>query len=589
MADHHHRREPLAAEPAGDLLLHQDAAVVVRAQVLDVVAELDVPGVVRRDRGDEQGADDDGPGMAGAPGHRLLDAERVEVEAVPDLLAPGPSLVPGDHRRQQEEDGDQAEHDPGPDQKPEVPQPLVVGDAHGVEGSRRGDRPGEDAERGGAHHQAERVGERAASLALLDITGVHHDGEVGAETHQHRREPGGRRVEMTQGDVGDRQGGELPDQERHRGIEDRPEAAVAEVIKKDDDEERQRAVAHHVLHDQAAVFQGDDIAAAVRHFGRAGHGARRPGRPRPGRLAGRGALRLLVARESALERRRRPRRRGGDLRHQQLVEGDVLGRLDRLGDHQERVAVLRQVVPLVPLHRERALVPQQHLEQQGTDEERVLLEDLLGKERRGAGQLADILAHPLADRLIGELGRQIVNPRRWQEQRLVPAEEREEGARGVDLVLDVPDRGDRLELLGQKVRVLLKVFAGLSLARLDQDDQIVETAEIADRPLEGVDNAVVLRNQVQHVPVETQPAAQVDGGEDHQEGDQEDRPVPPAGEFLDAQEEPLLAPARHQISRRPSSAFPTVTSSAYSSSEPTARPIPIRVTLRPSGLRSRDR
>ncbi len=48
-------------------------------------------------------------------------------------------------------------------------------------------------------------------------------------------------------------------------------------------------------------------------------------------------------------------------------------------------------------------------------------------------------------------------------------------------------------------------------------------------------------------------------------------------------------PRQGQISRRPSIALSIVTSSANSSSEPTGTPMPMRVTLRPRGLRSLER
>src|SRR5438876_968986 len=124
-------------------------------------------------------------------------------------------------------------------------------------------------------------------------------------------------------------------------------------------------------------------------------------------------------------------------------------------------------------------------------------------------------------------------------------------ARRVDLVLDVADRRDRLQLGGEQVGVLLEVLRSLTLAGLDQDQQIVEASEIADRLLEGVDDPIVLRYQIQDVAVQGEAAAEDDRQQDDQERDQEDQAIAATRELLDAQEEPLLAAALHRPEPRP--------------------------------------
>ena len=101
---------------------------------------------------------------------------------------------------------------------------------------------------------------------------------------------------------------------------------------------------------------------------------------------------------------------GGPGAHRRLVrlgshhldEGDVLRRLDRLGDQQQGAAVARQEITAVEVDLQRAAALERHLEQQRADLERILLEQLFDKEGGRAGQLAEVFTHLRPDRVVGE-------------------------------------------------------------------------------------------------------------------------------------------------------------------------------------------
>ena len=218
----------------------------------------------------------------------------MEVELLRHVLSPGASLVPGDHGGEQEEDGDEAEEDSRPHQKTEIAQSLVLRDAHGVEGAGGGDGTGEDPERRDAHHEPERLGKRLPCLPLLDVTGVHDDGEVGPQPHEHRPEARGGGIQVAQEKERDRQGQELSDYEGDGRVHDGAETAVAEIVEADDYQEGEGPVPDHVLLDELAILQRDDVAAAGGHL--RGHGR--------GRASGCRSVTAFLLPSASLPRRR---------------------------------------------------------------------------------------------------------------------------------------------------------------------------------------------------------------------------------------------------------------------------------------------
>ena len=116
--------------------------------------------------------------MALAPGHDRGDAEAVHEELRLAVAAAVAVLAPGEHRREEEHDRHHAEQDAGADQDAHLPQAAELGDAEGVEGGRGGHRADHHRPARRARHAAQRLGDAAARVALLDVAGVGDDDEV---------------------------------------------------------------------------------------------------------------------------------------------------------------------------------------------------------------------------------------------------------------------------------------------------------------------------------------------------------------------------------------------------------------------------
>ena len=256
---------------------------------------------------------------------------------------------------------------------------------------------------------------------------------------------------------------------------------------------------------------------------------------------------------------------------------------------RDTARIAGEEIAAVEIDLKRPAAPERHLEQERADLERILFEQPLHEERGRSAELPEILTDLGTDGVVGQLARQFVKLFRRQEQDLIPAEELEERTGRVDSVLDEFDRGESAQLFGEQIGEVLQLLESLSGLSLDENKHVVEATEILQCFLERIDRAVALGDEVHDVPVEVQAAAEKQRSGDQQQRHEEDDTVASPGEILDAQEEALLDAPGHSMSRRPSSALPTVKMSAYSSSLPTGSPSPIRVTRTPSGFIRRDR
>src|SRR5438093_8616422 len=117
-------------------------------------------------------------------------------------------------------------------------------------------------------------------------------------------------------------------------------------------------------------------------------------------------------------------------------------------------------------------------------------------------------------------------------------------------MVDVPDGGDPLESLRQEVGERLQLLDALALRGLDQQEQIIETAEVGERGAKRVDAAVMAGQEAQNVAVEGQPAAEEEGDHDQKQRDQEDPTILPPGEVPYPEEKPLLDARLHRPAAR---------------------------------------
>src|ERR671918_87310 len=155
---------------------------------------------------------------------------------------------------------------------------------------------------------------------------------------------------------------------------------------------------------------------------------------------------------------------------------------------------------------------------------------------------------------------------------------------------DVGDAGPAMTGIGDDPGLGAGVAGGGKPGRVDGDRQ-----EGHGDPLAGSQEEVQLP-RVRHGGEPLRHRGPVIGGIAHRRDDNDDLVAvlagpddalahgPDPGDVRDRGSSVLLDDDRHHISRRPSRAWPSVTSSAYSRSPPTGRPLASRVTRTPRGL-----
>ena len=505
-----------------DLALGEDAAVLRRPQRLDVVVELEIRRCREGHRSHQPGHRQGRPRLPGGDPRQPLDAEREDVQPRRALPFAVVVLAPADHRRHQEEDGEKAEQHPRSDDQSHLVEAGEVGDQEGIERRGGGDGAEHHPARRRATHRAHRFDDRATALPLLDITSIEHDDEIVSQTDEQRRDSRGRRGEHADGERGEPEGdrqaaGERPeDQQQQRG------AAVGDVEQDQHAEDRGQRVDHDVPPDEPGVAQNDHVAAAEEDLRHGSVAAFRQFAP----AGAHGSDGLLHRFEES------------------AIEIDVLGWVRRLAENQHQPVVARQVPATRPVDGQGSALPAEAVEEDARNSQRIELDQILERHRLRHLEGAPQLPGAIADRRPAQLSRQALPVRPVEEEHRPGQELAQQFLRLADRRLDGAEVLLRLaHPQGDVVRERFVRVERCVLGNANADHEVVDVAELLERFAEGDDARVLVRQQVQHVRVETQAEGERRAPRDDHEEDQEDQPVAPAGEEDQAFEHPARGQA----------------------------------------------
>ena len=408
------------------------------------------------------------------------------------------ALVEHQQRRQHEQDRDEEDHHARSGEEPELGHPLEIRGEECVEGCRCRDRGDEDRRKRGVHRGPERLFHLDARVPLVDVAPVDHHDEIDAETSEQRGEARGRRGELVVRKGCDAVRHEQRDPERNRGVEYRRETAESPEEDQQHADDRNHDVRDHVGLDQLRVVERDHVAAGVRD------------------------LRKRQIGMSPRELRRHDLLHLGALRDDLPREGDVLRRLFRLREDERDPVVPRQVIAGREIERRVSRRSFEPFQEDREQIERIVLDDVLERERLRRFEHGAIAGHRGANALVRERRGNLVD--------LVGAEE--EHRPGKDRV-DQIDRVRHLvgHVFGKRrarpreprgVDVVGVVAHSPARGDVDHHDVVVDRPHLADDPLELLNRAVVLRNEIQDVRVELDPRHRGDREHARKRGQKED-------------------------------------------------------------------
>src|SRR5439155_22791448 len=221
-------------------------------------------------------------------------------------------------------------------------------------------------------------------------------------------------------DAVDRPGGAERQRQAHRqrraGVDDRGGAAEGVDEEQEDPEERADDVDDDVLANEVGVGGGDGVAAGVLDL-------------RQRRLRRR--VFLEVGQRAPLHQRA--------VGEQRLREWHILRRTLWLRQDEERRVIGRQVVAARGIEVHAAAGGLELPQEDRREVEGVVLHELLEGHRLRRFQQGAVARHRLADALVGELGRGLVELRRREEEQRARQDDLHEVERVRDLVRDVLD------------------------------------------------------------------------------------------------------------------------------------------------------